>query len=105
MDGNLQVENAVESTTKICVHWTPTIFGKKEFMCLLSNAELKRGQIVTVHFHPKEECQICPNGHCHAPNVTLYWDEAGNLCLTFEEFPFPQACTIANFAPHPVPAH
>lgn len=69
--------------------------------CLLKD-ELKPGQTAIVHYHNvPEDCEICPNGHCHAPNVSVSRLLDGTLFFAFESLGMPNLkCEIVELPPH-----
>lgn len=71
-----------------------------EQVCKLDE-ELNVGETATVHFHDKpEDCEICPNGHCHAPNVSISRIDEETVFLAFENFSDPMECDIKNLPLH-----
>lgn len=96
----LEKESESESDLKIHIHFN----NMPEQICALKD-DLKIGQTATVHFHETPDgCEICPNGHCHAPNVTLSRIDAENLFLSFEDVPVFE-CDIKDLPLHESPEH
>lgn len=85
------------SKIKLHIHFNTE--PQKQF-CELKT-DLEPGQTATVHVHDApEECEICPNGHCHAPNVNLTRVDENTIFLSFENFLPPMVCEIKDLPPH-----
>jgi len=70
------------------------------------NETLEVGQTATVHLHDAPfECEICPNGHCHAPNVSVTRVDEDTVFLAFESVSHPLECDIKNLPPHDFTGH
>lgn len=61
---------------------------KPEQICI-ATYDMRPGSQVSMHMH-EGDCARCPNGHCHAANVTVVMTKDGELMLTFENFAPPQ---------------
>ena len=73
-------------------------------ICALKET-LKVGQTATVHFHDApDDCEICPNGHCHAPNLSISRIDEETIHVSFENFDVCE-CDIKDLPPHPSVAH
>ncbi len=69
------------------------------------DAELEVGKTATVHFHnAPDECEICPNGHCHAPNLTISRIGDETIFVSFEGSPV-FTCEIEDLPPRSSPEH
>lgn len=63
---------------------------------------LEVGKTAVIHLHEvPSECQICPNGHCHAPNLNVSRIDEETVFVTFENASAPQFCEIVDLPPHP----
>ena len=71
------------------------------------NDTLEVGQTATIHVHDApDECEICPNGHCHATNISITRIDEETVFLAFENFGlYPLECDIKTLPPHPMAAH
>lgn len=77
----------------------------REQVCQLNEA-LEVGQTATIHVHDApEECEICPNGHCHAPNISISRIDEETLFVALESFQPVLECDIKNLPPHPGKFH
>lgn len=87
-----------EQQTEIHIH-----LNNLEQKCLLKDT-IKPGQTAIVHFHEyPDDCNICPNGHCHAPNVSVSILENGTIFFAFESFNLPDTkCEIVDLPPHQI---
>ena len=76
-----------------------------EQVCRLDET-LEVGQTATIHFHESpDDCRICPNGHCHAPNVSISRIDEETVFVALENLTLPLDCEVKNLPPHPVPVH
>lgn len=90
---------------KIHVHFN-TFNGKSvEQVCQL-DGNLEIGQTATIHAHQApEECEICPNGHCHAPNISLTRVDEETVFVTLESLLLPTKCEIQDLPIHQSKLH
>lgn len=87
---------------KIHVHFNNS---PREQFCQL-NETLEVGQTVTVHIHDApDEYRICPNGHCHAPNLSVTRIDEETIFVAFESFSPPLACDVKDLPPHIFTGH
>ncbi len=74
-------------------------------VCQLKES-LEVGQTATIHVHgAPEECEICPNDHCHAPNISVSRIDEETIFVALESFSTPLECDIKNLPPHPFLSH
>jgi hypothetical protein len=81
--------NIEEDAHRLHVHYNQnTGHGEKPEQICIATHVLRPGSQVSMHMH-NGACVRCPSGHCHEPNITAVMTEAGELMLTFENFPPP----------------
>lgn len=74
-------------------------------ICQLKD-NLQVGQTATIHFHQvPADCEICPNGHCHAPNLSISRIDEETLFVSFESFSEPFHCDIKDLPQHKFTNH
>lgn len=87
---------------KLHIHFSNS---PKEQVCKL-NETLEVGQTATIHVHDApDECEICPNGHCHAPNISVSRIDDETIFVAVESFTHVLECDIKNLPPHSFLSH
>ncbi len=67
---------------------------------------LEVGQTATIHVHhAPEQCRICPNGHCHAPNISISRIDEEQVFVALEDMYSDLECDIKDLPPHQFPDH